>query len=55
MIHGMLTAVSPIKRSSSGSGIKYFDGQLMDGEKQRRLVGFNPKVHQKLLDFHERK
>ena len=51
----MLTAVFPMKSSSSGSGIKYFDDQLMDSEKQRRWVGFDPKVHQKLLDFHERK
>ena len=37
-VHGMLTALSAMKSSSSGSG-KYFDGQLTDGEKLSRFVG----------------
>ena len=42
-----------MKSSSTGSS-KYFDAQLTDGSKQRRIVGFDAKVRQKLSDFHER-
>ena len=53
-VHGMLTALSAKKSSSSGSG-KYFDSQLTDGERLSRFVGFDLKVQQKLSDFLERK
>ena len=53
-IHGMLTALSPMKTGSSGSK-PYFEGQLTDGEKQRRVIGFDAKVQKSLSEFHENK
>ena len=49
-VHGVLTSVSPMRKSASGCG--YFDGRLSDGEKSLRIVGFDTKVQQKLMDFH---
>ena len=37
------------------SGYGYFDGKLSDGENSLRIVGFDAKVQQKLMDFHSRK
>ena len=50
----MLTTLSPMKTGSSGSK-PHFEGQLTDGEKQRRVVGFDSKVQISLSEFHENK
>ena len=52
-VHGVLTSMSPMRKSSSGC--HYFDGSLTDGTKSLRVVGFDTKVQQRLMDFHSRK
>lgn len=46
------THLSPVKTNASGT-TKYFEGELSDGKKNVRLVGFDTKVHQKLQGFYE--
>ena len=52
-VHGVLTSMSPMHKSPSGC--HYFDGSLSDGAKSVRVVGFDSKVQQRLMDFHSRK
>ena len=53
-IHGVMTSISPMKLSGSGTS-KYFHGHITDGYKKVRFVGFDAKMHQKLSDFHQTK
>jgi len=53
-VHGVLTSVSPMKSNRAGT-TKYFDAQLTDGKKPLRIVGFDTKLHQRLVDFYESK
>lgn len=53
-VHGVLTSLSPMKNSAAGT-TKYYDGQLTNGKKNLRLVGFDAKVHQRLRAFLESK
>lgn len=48
-IHGVVTSVSPMKLSVSGKS-RYFDGELSDGKRKVRVVGFDSKVREKLFD-----
>lgn len=48
-VHGLLTHV---KTNASGT-TKYFKGEMSNGKKNVRRVGFDTKVHQKLQGFHE--
>ena len=43
-----------MKAAASGRA-KYFHGELSDGKRKSRVVGFDSKIQQKLLDFHDRK
>lgn len=43
-LHGVLMSLSPIKNTATGAR-KYFHGQLTDGKKRARLVGFDAKIH----------
>lgn len=49
-IHGFLETLSPIKDNVSRTR-KYFTGKITDGKVSRRLVGFDPKVHQALSTY----
>lgn len=53
-VHGYLQALSPIKQSSKGKS-KYFTCEVTDGNTYRRAVGFDPKLHQKLSSFYDKK
>ena len=37
-------ALSPVKTSRKGTGVKYFEGKLSDGSETVRLVSFEPKL-----------
>lgn len=50
-VHGVVTSVSPMKLSESGKS-RYFDGELSDGKRKVRVVGFDSKVREKLFDSH---
>ena len=52
-VHGILSSLSPMKSNAKGT-TKYFHGELTDGKKKLRVVGFDAKVHQKLCSFRER-
>ena len=51
-IHGVISALSPMKRSRNCS---YFDGEITDGKACMRLFGFDAGVRKRLVDFEERK
>ena len=51
-IDGILSSLSPMKTSTTGT-TKYFDGEITNGKKRLRLVGFDSKVQQKLQQFYE--
>ena len=52
-IHGVVTSLSPIKSSKSGS--RYFDGALSDGKDTIKLVGFKVSQHAKISELMEKK
>ena len=51
-VHGLVASLSPMKSNVSGT-TKYFEGRLTDKKGSRRVVGFDAKIHKKLLEFHE--
>ena len=53
-IHGYVESLSPIKNNLAGTR-KYFTGKITDGSISRRLVGFDPKIHQALTTFKGKK
>ena len=53
-IHGVVTSLSPIKKSKKGNN--YYHGQVCDGKKSLRFVGFassHQKIFQEFLDKKE--
>ena len=49
-VHGVFVgAVSPVRDSRSKKGVKYFEGNLSDGEKRVRVVAFDSKLHQRIV------
>ena len=52
-VHGVVTSLSPIKSSKSGS--RYFDGALSDGKDTMKLVGFKVSQHAKISELMEKK
>ena len=48
-LHGIMTAVSPVRKGKSNSPVKYFDGKVTDGTGAMWVICFNPKVHAVLL------
>ena len=52
-IHGVLTQLSPMKKSRSSS-CSYFDGELSDGKNSMRVFGFESSVQRKLADFYKK-
>ena len=51
-VHGVLTALSPIKK---GTRSPFFDSYLVDNKARARLVGFELSHRQELSDFMEKK
>ena len=49
-IHGVIVGeLSPLKQGRK-QNIKYFDGTLSDGIKKARMISFEPKFHEELLE-----
>ena len=53
-VHGVITSISPMRNNTTGTS-RYFSAELTDGTSNRRLVGFDNKVHEKLTTFHHSK
>lgn len=51
--HGYVQSLSPLKQSPKGS--RYFTCEVTDGSSQRRAIGFDSKIHEKLAAFQEKK
>ena len=51
-IHGVLTALSPMKKSKTCS---YFDGEVTDGKATMRVFGFDCGVRRRLIEFEDGK
>ena len=51
-ICGVLSQLSPMKQ---GGSCDYFDGSLTDGKATIRVYRFDPRIHEKLVKFHENK
>ena len=49
-LEGMMTRLSPMKRSGKTSKSLYFDGELSDGQTAMRVYGYDSKVREKLED-----
>ena len=41
-INGIVTQLSPVKKSRTNDRVRYFDGKLSDGKKTLRVVSFEP-------------
>ena len=54
-IHGIVTAVSPVKVSRKDSNLHYFDGRLTDGRSSARIVCFDPSLRSALESSREKK
>ena len=50
-IHGIVTCLSPLKKSHGGAGNGYYDGEVCDGTQSLRFVGFSPMQQKHLDDF----
>ena len=53
MVHGYIASLSPMKSNAAGT-TKYFHGELTDGKSNKRVVGFDAKIHQRFNSFRER-
>ena len=51
-VHCIIQDLSPVKKGKSGT--KYFDGQVSDGKKSIRVVGFDEQLQSKLSTFRQR-
>ena len=52
-IHGMVTSLSPIKKSRVGSN--YYIGQVCDGKQKLRFIGFSTTQQKQLNEMKEKK
>lgn len=52
-VHGFIASLSPMKTNAAWT-TKYFHGVLTDGKSNKRVVGFDAKIHQKCNSFRER-
>ena len=50
IVHGVVTELSPIKKSKKDENLKYFSGQLSDGKKCVRVISFQPCLRQAMND-----
>lgn len=53
-VHGVILELSPMKPNRSRS-CTYFDGQISDGKKKTRLVGFDEDKHKILAEYHAKR
>ena len=53
-VHGVITSISPMRNNTTGTS-RYFSAELTDGTSNRRLVGFDNKLHEKLTTFQNSK
>lgn len=47
-VHGIVTELSPVKKSRQNEKVQYFDGKLSDGKKTLRIVSFEPALRNKM-------
>ena len=50
-VHGLLTSMSPVKKSRKNEKNTYFTARLSDGEKSVRLISFDSKLHPTMEQF----
>ena len=48
IVHGVITQLSPIKKSKKDETKQYFNAQISDGRKSLRVVSFDPKLREAL-------
>ena len=46
IVHGVVTTLSPMKKSKKDKNVKYFDSQSSDGNKCLHLISFEPSLRQ---------
>jgi hypothetical protein len=51
-IHGMITALSPVKASKKNEERKYFNAKLSDGKKTMRVISFAPNLRDQIEKSH---
>ena len=49
-VHGMITCISPVKIARE-TGNNFFDGEVCDGNRKLRFVGFESPQHKLLNDL----
>ena len=54
MIHGVVSSLSPMKKSKTSS-CSFFDGEVTDGKAEMRVFGFDSGVWRKLSEFERSK
>ena len=50
IVHGIITDLSPVKKSRKDEKVEYFKGQLSDGKGYMRVISFNPSMRQPLYE-----
>ena len=50
IMHGVVTKLSPVKKSKRDDKVKYFNGQISDGKGCVRVVSFEPSLGQAMSD-----
>ncbi len=49
-VHGVITEVSPVKKSRNNESIRYFHGEFSDGIKHVKVVSFDPSLQSNLKE-----
>ena len=52
-VHGIVTSLSPVKKSRGGNN--YYVGEVCDGRKKLRFVGFSTNQQKQLHELKEKK
>ena len=51
IVHGVCVSLSPVKSCKNKPDKSYFDGRFSDGKKCVRIVSFDPKQHERLMQM----
>ena len=55
VVNGMVTELSPVKKSKKDESVKYFTGEVCDGKGSLRVICFQPQLRERLNSAFEEK
>ena len=55
IVHGVMTELSPVKKSERDDNVKHFSGQICDGKSSVRVFSFEPALRRAMCKSMENK